>query len=188
MSKKTAIQEINNKIYQWKMAFAQKVSDVSGEQMPADVTKLSYIDILTAGEENRLSFRDAASVLSQEKIRIGFFSDEARVLLNTPGRRVAESIADTTSSYTNQIFAAQVKAGALIANGPNMRAGAILHDRPFRMTEIFYETKDETSLQLPDLFVLNEYTGSFYTVKAVENIEDNPVLKNRMKELKILSA
>lgn len=176
--------EIHDKVQQWKTAFAHKVSAVSGDQMPADVTALSYVDILTGGEQNPLAFDDAVDVFLDGLKTIGFFSDAASQRLHTSGRDVADEVAHhIATEFSDASFAATMQAGPMIAMPPGERLAIVLHDKPFRITEIFYETKDETMLQLPDVFVLDAYDTNFYTVKAVAKLDDNPVFKQRMDEL-----
>jgi hypothetical protein len=182
----TAYNEIQSKALLWKNIFKAEVEKITGHKIAEEPADLSYVQILNKTVGYDFSLSNIAKIISKSIVEIGSFSQQARQVISTPGYDEAKNIgAYIIQNYDQENFKEQMNDGPLIAAPPHLpdtRLAAVFHYPSYPVIELFFESKDEKEIALPDIFVLDNNMG-LYTVKAVKNLEDNPVLKKRIQFL-----
>ncbi|MDB5478545.1 MAG: hypothetical protein JWM96_1040 [Alphaproteobacteria bacterium] len=189
MSQQTAaaIEEIIVKVSHWKNVFKKTAEEALEETIPEEADGLSYAEILDKAKNTDLSVNDINYAVMQAFTGIGAFSANAKELLHSPGYKEAKTIANYIfSNYNDDLFAQQSMEGPLIACPPHLedtKLAAVFHASSHPLLEMFYETKDENLIELPDVFVLEN--SNLYTIKAMRSLDENPVFKERIKALNL---
>lgn len=171
------VNEIKEKIAAWKEFIQNELGTTQRKHA-------SYAEII-AGADKNLTVTDISSIITKGMIKIGEFSHGASALLHTRERAEIDNLATYFAHlYTNETFSQQAETAPIIATPPhfpNKKFACVFHAKPINVIEFFYETQDEILTSLPDYFSLSLESG-LYTVKAVNDLAENPLLKEALKQ------
>lgn len=175
-------QEIERKTKQWKNFFKDGIEESTGIKIAENAQDLTYAQLFEKAKNTDFSVEHIKYMVSWTTRCFGDFESEEFQYLNTTGYKEATEVGN--GFFFNQSESLAKELSPLITPADEdgtKKIGTILHYFSYPLVEIYYETDSEEEVSLPDIFILNG--NQIVTIKAIRNLNDNPVFGKHMEKL-----